>query len=98
AGNRKRRLEEEFAQADLLRDIFHNPFRPLQIASGWLTPEVVDLARRIDEAHDFGQLPALAEALARAGCTSEKLLSHCRTGGIHVRGCWLRFVDYQHRR
>ena len=88
AGNRMRRAEEELAQANLVRDIFYNPFRPLLIAASWLTPQVVDLARRIDEARDFRRMPVLAEALAQAGCTSAPLLDHCRAGGLHVRGCW----------
>ena len=31
----------------------------------------------------------LADALVEAGCTNEDILSHCRSPGPHVRGCWV---------
>jgi len=34
-------------------------------------------------------LPILADALEEAGCTAEDILAHCRSGGEHVRGCWV---------
>jgi hypothetical protein len=37
----------------------------------------------------FSDLPILADALEEAGCTNQVILSHCRGGGEHVRGCWV---------
>jgi hypothetical protein len=34
-------------------------------------------------------MPILADALQEAGCEQEGNLNHCRSGGVHVRGCWL---------
>jgi hypothetical protein len=34
-------------------------------------------------------MPILADALQDAGCEDEPILSHCRGGGEHVRGCFL---------
>jgi hypothetical protein len=78
--------------ADLLRDIFHNPFRPLPVVdSAWLDGKegtVAKLARAIYDEHRFADLPVLADALEEAGCTDALLIAHCR-GGEHARGCWL---------
>jgi len=87
AGEKARLAEECRAQAELVREVFGNPFRPLVIDPGWLTPEVAGLARHIYEARDFAAMPALAEALKRAGCAHAALLGHCRAGTGHVPGC-----------
>jgi hypothetical protein len=34
-------------------------------------------------------MPILADALEDAGCANPDLLDHCRTPGVHVRGCWV---------
>ena len=34
-------------------------------------------------------LPILADALQDAGCEDADILGHCRSGGPHVRGCWV---------
>jgi hypothetical protein len=34
-------------------------------------------------------LAVLADALEEAGCQDQEILSHCRSGGEHVRGCWV---------
>jgi len=34
-------------------------------------------------------MPVLGDALEDAGCGDVQLLEHCRTGGEHVRGCWV---------
>jgi hypothetical protein len=83
------------AQADLLRCIIGNPFRPVTLSPGWRTPQVVALAQA---AYDQRELPAgtldlarlavLADALEDAGCSDELLLGHLRGGGVHVRGCF----------
>jgi hypothetical protein len=78
-------------QADILRDVFGNPFRPPAIDSAWLRWDqgtVVKLARAIYEESAFERLPLLADALEDAGCPEEQLLGHLRSPGPHVRGCW----------
>jgi hypothetical protein len=80
------------SQADLLRDIFGNPFRPLpQLNPAWLAWEggtVPKLAASIYEERAFDRLPILADALEEAGCDAAELLTHLRGPGPHVRGCW----------
>jgi hypothetical protein len=80
---------EERGQADLLRDIFGNPFRPVTFDPAWRTPTVVALASQMYESRDFGAMPILADALQDAGWESEDVLNHCRSGGVHVSGCWV---------
>ncbi len=79
-------------QADLLRDIFGNPFRRCAVDPSWLTwngGAVPKLARAIYESRRFSDLPILADALEEAGCTDTALLDHCRQLSEHVRGCWV---------
>jgi hypothetical protein len=78
---------ETAAQAALLRDIFGNPFRPVD-AEPWPRPDVAYLAESIYDEHDFDRLPELADAVEDAGCTDADLLRHLRGPGPHVRGCW----------
>jgi hypothetical protein len=82
------RYEEE-VQADLIRDIFGNPFRPVAFLPAWRTDTAMSLARQMYESREFGAMPILADALQDAGCDSDALLNHLRdTGAAHVRGCW----------
>ena len=37
---------------------------------------------------DLGRLAVLSDALEEAGCTSAEILTHLRSPGPHVRGCW----------
>jgi hypothetical protein len=95
------RTEEALAAAaSALRlrrlDIFGNPFRPVNVSSSWLTPDVLTLAQA---AYDDRTLPAgtleptrlalLADALEEAGCDNAEILGHLRGEGPHVRGCWV---------
>jgi hypothetical protein len=73
----------------LLRDIFGNPFRPVTIDANWLTPTVQNFATAIYDDRAFDRLPILADALEDSGCTNQDILNHCRSGGEHVRGCWV---------
>jgi len=76
----------------ILSDLFGNPFRPAPVDHHWLTYNggtVGNLAQAIDRDRDFGRLPILADALEDAGCTSEDMLLHCRSGATHIRGCWV---------
>jgi hypothetical protein len=80
---------EQLAQADLVLEIFGNPFRPAAFAPAWRTDTAVLLARQAYEANEFSALPILADALQDAGCDRDDLLSHLRDPGRgHVRGCW----------
>ncbi|HXG12005.1 MAG TPA: hypothetical protein VNK04_19785 [Gemmataceae bacterium] len=77
------------AQADLLRDIIGNPFRPLMTDPIWRTSKVVGLAQIIYDSRAFDRMAGLADALEEAGCDNAAILSHCRQPGEHVRGCWV---------
>jgi hypothetical protein len=80
---------ERAAQAELVRCIFGNPFRPVTPDPSWRTSTVVALAQQMYESRDFAAMPILADALQDAGCVDEAVLDHCRTDGPHVRGCWV---------
>jgi hypothetical protein len=86
-----RRLEQA-AQAELLKDVFGNPFRPVSVSPSWLTwngGTVAKLAAAIYDERRFADLPVLADALEDAGCADAAILGHCRGPGEHVRGCWV---------
>jgi len=83
-----RRIGAQY-QADLLRDIFGNPFRPIFADPAWLTPTAVAIATAIYADRAFDRMPILADALEEAGCTNSDVLLHCRGDGPHVRGCWV---------
>lgn len=80
--------QELRAQADLLRDVFGNPFQRSAVVPTWRTPVVLELARGVYEDHAFDGLPILADALEDFGCDNQDLLTHLRSPGTHVRGCW----------
>lgn len=79
---------ETLAQAELFRDIFGNPLRPVFLDPSWLTFTVTSLTAAIYADRAFDRMPILADALEDAGCTNQDILAHCRSGGEHVRGCW----------
>jgi hypothetical protein len=79
------------AQCDIIRDVFGNAARPVTLEPAWLTRNaaaVEKLAQAIYVERAFGRLPELADALEKSGCHNERILSHCRSQGEHVRGCW----------
>jgi hypothetical protein len=80
-------------EANLLRDLFGNPFRPVAIDPSWLiwnNGTVTRIAETIYREQAFDRMPILADALEEAGCTNPEMLSHCRQeGAVHARGCWL---------
>ena len=86
---RIRRDEERPYLAEMVRDIFGNPFRPVEFDPRWRTSDVLGLARAIYDDRAFDRLPILADALMDAGCADEQVLAHCREPGQHVRGCWV---------
>jgi hypothetical protein len=86
------RARERQIQADLVREILGNPFRLEPIDPTWLSANdqaARRLVEEIDETERYGELPILADALEDAGCTSAAILSHCRSDGPHVPGCWV---------
>jgi hypothetical protein len=78
------------AEANLVRDVFGNPFRPVAFNPAWRTDTALTLARQMYDSRDFGAMPILADALQDAGCDSEDVLNHCRDASApHIRGCWV---------
>jgi hypothetical protein len=83
---------EERAQCGVIREIFGNPLQPIAVDSAWLAwndGAIRKMALAIYDARAFDRLPLLADALEDAGCTNADILAHCRSGGEHVRGCWV---------
>jgi hypothetical protein len=84
---------ERAAQSELLRCIVHNPFRSVPTIStnllSWNNCTVPKLAQGIYDERAFDHLPILADVLEQAGCMDQDILGHCRSGGVHVRGCWV---------
>lgn len=75
--------------------IFGNPFRPVSLDRFWLTPTLTSLATAAYEERilpsgelDPARLAVLSDALEEAGCDDADILSHLRSPGPHVRGCW----------
>ncbi len=96
AADAARAAGKEVDQLALLRCVFGNPFRSLAIDPAWLTAMVRSLAqaaygdRWMPNGHlDHTRLAVLADALEDVGCTDEAMLSHLRSPGAHVRGCWV---------
>jgi hypothetical protein len=82
--------EERRRQADAVRELFGNPFRPVPLTPGlrrWNDGCVVKMARVIYDERRYADLPILADALEEAGCEHRGLLEHCRGDG-HALGCW----------
>lgn len=75
------------AQADLLRCIFGNPYRNVELPAGALfSPTVLAISRRAYAERDFAALPVLADALGEAGCADAGLLGHLRAD-LHCNRC-----------
>jgi hypothetical protein len=88
--NREQAVKEHAYFADLIRDIFGNPFRPATFNPAWRTTDVTLLAQGIYEERAFDRMPILADALQDAGCDNEDMLIHCRDASQpHARGCWV---------
>jgi hypothetical protein len=93
------REAEERAVCDLIRDVIGNPFRPsppvpapvLAWNDGTVRrmAEVIYEEQRMPEGTlDHARLAILADTLLDAGCDDEQLITHCRSEGPHIRGCW----------
>ena len=84
-------------QCQLLRCIFGDPFRPVEVEPAWLAwhgGAVVRLAQAVYEERalpsghlDAARLAVLADMLEEAGATDPELLGHLRSPGPHARGC-----------
>lgn len=81
------RIRAYFAQ--MVREVFGNPFRTQLVDPRWLTSSVLDLASHIYQMRKFGPMPFLGDALADAGCDRDDMLAHLYGDGTHVRGCWV---------
>jgi hypothetical protein len=80
-------------RADLVREIFGNPFRPSpplpEAVLAWNDGTVRRIAEGAYADRAPERLPILGDALLDAGCDDEELIQHCRSGGPHViPGCW----------
>jgi hypothetical protein len=84
----KVRVAERKSQANVLRDIFGNPFRPTTLDLRWLTATVIDLATAVYQEKAFDRMGILGDALMDVGCDGDEIIGHCRGEGVHVRGCW----------
>jgi hypothetical protein len=72
-----------------LRDLFALPAVSVDASRlGWDRRVFPTLAEAIYAERTFDRLPILADALEDAGCFEERVLSHLRSPGPHVRGCW----------
>jgi hypothetical protein len=82
--------------APILRDVLWPSPKPAQAdrpaSEGGLVPRLARAA--YDERLlpggmlDLARLTVLADALEDAGCTDQAVISHLRSPGFHVRGCW----------
>ena len=75
--------------AALLREMVGNRFRVMTANSAWPTSTVTSLAQALYTDRAFDRMPIIADALEDAGCSNQDILQHCRSGGKHVRGCWV---------
>jgi hypothetical protein len=80
---------EMCGQLALLRDVFENPYQAAWIDHTDLTSTVIALVSQMYESRDFTTMPILADALQDAGCENVNILNHCRSKGVHVKGCWV---------
>jgi hypothetical protein len=77
--------------ADILRDLFGIPSRPIALDPGWLSWQggtLRALAESIDQEQNYERSGILADALEDAGCDNPQILEHLRGPG-HVRGCFV---------
>lgn len=86
----RRRVVEQThqLQADLLREIFGNPFQPVAFDRERLDPALREIARSIYDRRAYEELPILADALGDAGFVPDEIVEHLGGDRPHVRGCW----------
>lgn len=83
------RRRADILQSRILRELFGNPFQPIQPDLRIRTSDVVGVARGIYDDRAFERMPILADALMDAGCEHEAIIGHCRGTNTHIRGCWV---------
>ncbi len=81
-------LYDDHWQADLIRCLFRNPFRPAGTDILNPEPQIRDMAESIYKLRTFDKMPALGKALEASGCQASDVVSHCRNAPVHARGCW----------
>jgi|SRR5262245_52861 len=85
--------EESAAQAGYLRDIIGDPFGADRwgYSRRWAGhPAIQEIAQQLYGEPSNDDMDALGEELARRGCSVPAVvLSHCRSSGPHVCGCWV---------
>jgi hypothetical protein len=91
-------LASKTESADFLREIY-NSHRRLVLDPAVLTWNGSTVVRLAQAAYDERNLPegtldnarlaVLADALEEAGCPDVQIVGHLRSGGDHVRGCWV---------
>lgn len=67
-------------------------FRFVRLRPSWLAwndGTVKKIAQAIYGERRFQYMPILGDALEDSGCDDVEMLSHCRSEGPHVRGCWV---------
>ena len=84
----------EARQVSALREVVRFPTRP-GLSQAWRTPAALLVACGCYEARDLpsghldpARFAVLSDAFEEAGCTDPDVLSHLRSPGPHVRGCW----------
>jgi len=82
-----RKAEAQY-QAELLRCVVGNPFRPALLDPSLITPKIRAMSQTIYEDRRYEDLPLLVDELEDAGCDNADLLTHLRGPGPHTRGCW----------
>ena len=87
---------EEAAVAALIREVFGNPFSIITLDPTWRTQTVCNIAQAVYDERtlpsgelELDRLAVLADALEESGCTAADVLTHLRSPGPHVRGCWV---------
>lgn len=92
----ERQADAGAAQCALIRCVFGDLGRPVELPEGWRTPLVMELAhaaadRRVLPGGELDpvRLAVLADALEEAGCDRADVQGHLRGPGPHVRGCWV---------
>jgi hypothetical protein len=76
----------------LVRDVFGNLFWAGNVDPTlleWNDRTVVRIAQDLYDKSRFADVPILADALEEAGCADQAIISHCRSPGPHVKGCWV---------
>ncbi|MBI3412311.1 MAG: hypothetical protein HY040_28665 [Planctomycetes bacterium] len=81
-------FQRERLRAKVFREVFGNPFRSPSLKLNCLNSGTIQLAEHIYHERAFGDLPVLAEAMEKEGCTATDILEHFRENSFHVRGCW----------